>query len=258
MINIKKLKNYTLLLNIIKNPSLFIKKTEYIFILSHTRSYSTLLSHILANNRDICGYTEMHISYKTSINFQILKIFAMEQYKSDIQKKFLLDKILHNHLEISEEVLRNKSLSIIFLLRNPNDTLKSIMNYTLRRKGYVNADKASDYYIKRLLKLKEYSLNSKGKNIFIKSESIINKTEETFDLLADYLNLEEKLSPDYNTFEFTGKSKLGDGSKYIKSGKIQKNITHTDMEISDEISLKCDKAYNECCEVLKENSIKFI
>ena len=257
--NIKKLKNYLLLINIIKNPSFFMKKKKYIFILSHMRSYSTLLAHILANNSDICGYTEMHIPYKTSLDFQILKLFSMDRYKSGINKKYLLDKIVDDNLIISEEILRNKSLSIIFLLRNPNDTIKSLIRSNFLKKSKLsNEDKASNNYINRLSKLKEYSQDSKGRFIFIKSESLINKTEETFELLKDYLNLEEELSSNYNTYDFTGTPFFGDCSKYINRGKIIKDITHTNMEISDKTSLICEKAYNECCETLKENSIKYI
>ena len=260
--NKKFLNRYTILLNILKNPSFFMKNKQYIFILSHMRSYSTLLSHILANNSDICGYSEKHIPYYTSLDFQILKSKSMERYKGNIQRKFLLDKILGNHCILSEEILRNKSLSIIFLLRNHNDSLKSIIRTALDPTSNIhrfsNENAASDYYINRLTKLKEYSLTSKGKNIFIKSESLMNKTEKTFELLADYLNLEEELYSDYNTFELTGISGYGDHSKYINSGKIVRDRIHTNINISDKISLKCKEAYNECCETLKENSVNYI
>ena len=86
----------------------------------------------------------------------------------------------------------------------------------------------------------------------------MNKTEETFDLLAEYLNLEEEISSNYNTFELTGIKGFGDHSKYISSGKIVRNRIHTNIDISDKISLKCEEAYNECCEILIENSIKYI
>ena len=166
----KFLNRYTILLNILKNPSFFMKKKQYIFILSHMRSYSTLLSHILANNSDICGYSEKQIPYYTSLDFQILKSKSMERYKSNIQRKFLLDKILGNHCTLSKEILRNKSLSIIFLLRNHNDSLKSIIRTASAPTSIIprlsNEYTAADYYIKRLSKLKEYSLTSKGKKHF--------------------------------------------------------------------------------------------
>ena len=188
-----------------------------------------------------------------------MKSNASERYKGQVDRKYLLDKILHNRLRISEKTLRTRPLSNIFLVRNHNDTLKSIIRlYTspgAKPSKFANEEGAAEYYIKRLSKLKEYSRTSKGKNIFIKSESLINKTEETFELLSDYLNLKEELSSSYNTFQYTGIPRYGDPSEYINSGKIVRNRNHKDIEISTKTSLICEKAYNECCVVLTENSI---
>lgn len=260
--NKKNLLRYTILLNILQNPLFFMKSKNYIFILSHMRSYSTLLSHILANNSDICGYSEMHIPYYNSFDLQILKFRSMERYGDHVNRKYLLDKILGNNHKISVNILRKKNLSNIFLVRNYNDTLKSIIRMVsapgIKSPRISNENEAAAYYIKRLSKLKEYSRTSKGKNIFIKSESLINKTEETFELLSDYLNLMEELSPDYNTFEYTGIAGYGDPLEFINSGKIVRHRNHKDIKISAKTSLIYEKAYNECCVVLTENSIQNI
>jgi len=260
--NKKYIKRYKTLLNILQNPSILMKRKKYIFILSHWRSYSTLLSHILGSNKDICGYTEMHIRYFNTIDLQVLKLRSMERYGNLTNRKYILDKIVNNNLINSGEILRTKSISKIFLLRNYNDAIKSIIRYSATQgknvQKYTDQNNAAELYIKRLSVLKEYSLFSKGNYIFIKSESLIHKTEETFDLLADYLNLEEELSSEYNNFELTGTPGYGDSSKYISIGNIVRDRIHTNIDISENLRLKCEKAYNECCETLKENSIKYI
>lgn len=224
------------------------------------RSYSTLLSHILATNREICGYSEKHIPYYSSIDFQILKFKARERYKDHINRKYLLDKILHNSWEISENILKEKDLRIIFLLRDPLDTLKSIITMISRPnakfKWLSDENKATNYYISRLSKLQDYSRITKGKNIFIKSENFISNTESTLVLLSKYLNLKEELSSNYSTFEYTGIPRYGDSSDYIKTGEIVRDRNKKDIIIPDKTRLLCEKAYNECYKVLSENSVE--
>ena len=169
--NIKFLLRYKILFNMIKNPSYFLNSKKYIFILSHMRSYSTLLSHILGSNEKICGYTEMHIPYYSSLDLQILKFNARNRYKEHTNKKFLLDKILHNDTEISENILNSNNISTIFLLREPVETIIStiLMRSNLYNRIEENGErKAAHYYIKRLKTLKNYSELTKGKNIFLK------------------------------------------------------------------------------------------
>jgi len=253
-----KVLRYKILFSIIQNPLFFRNKKQYIFILSHMRSYSTLLSHILANNREICGYTEMHIPYYSSIDFQILKFKARERYKDHINRKYLLDKILHNSKKISENILKERDLIIIFLLRDPLDSLKSIITMSsspnAKSKKPFDENKAANYYISRLSKLQDYSRITKEKNIFIKSENFINKTELTLDLLSKYLNLKEELSSIYSTFDYTGIPRYGDPSDYIKTGEIVMDRNKKDIIIPDKTRLLCEKAYNECYKVLSENS----
>jgi hypothetical protein len=50
-------------INMLANPSNYISNNRYIFILSHMRSRSSLLSHILGSNREINGHSELHQNY---------------------------------------------------------------------------------------------------------------------------------------------------------------------------------------------------
>jgi hypothetical protein len=69
--DINKLKR--LLPTFFSNPEVFFGKKDYIFIISHMRSYSSLLSHVLSSNHDICGYLEMHQSYSGWLDFVKLR-----------------------------------------------------------------------------------------------------------------------------------------------------------------------------------------
>ena len=255
---INTLNRYRVFFNIIQDPLFFMKEKKYIFILSHMRSYSTLLSHILANNSEVCGYTEMHQPYYSTVDLYNLKLKAKQRYGKNTNKKYILDKILHNAHTISDNILRNKDLHTVFLLRKPMDTLKSIIKIRSNPDAVnTNNDETvvKNYYIKRLERLIELSNLTKGKNYFIISENIIENTEETLHQLSKFLNLNEELAPDYETFQYTGTKEYGDTSEYIKKGEIIRDRGNSDVQITKKFRIECEAAYEKCLNILKENSI---
>ena len=48
---------------LLRHPSVYLGRREYVIVLSHMRSYSTLLAHLLGSHPEIAGYAEMHTSY---------------------------------------------------------------------------------------------------------------------------------------------------------------------------------------------------
>jgi hypothetical protein len=52
-----------LVLLLFKTPDVFLGRRKYIFLLSHMRSYSTLLCHILGSHSEVSGYSEARQAY---------------------------------------------------------------------------------------------------------------------------------------------------------------------------------------------------
>lgn len=126
MSRIAKLKKILVLL--CRNPQIVFGNMGYIFIMSHMRSRSSLLSHILGSNPAISGYSESHHSYLDWKHFARLRIRAYSGNRGKSNLKYTLDKILWNNYRISNQMCLKENLKIIFLLREPEDTLKSIIN----------------------------------------------------------------------------------------------------------------------------------
>ena len=122
-----------IILRLAKNPQIILDNRGYIFILSHMRSRSTLLAHILGSNPEIGGYFELHKSYLNWLDLIILRLRVQLDNKNI---KFALDKILWNRLQISEKICLKENLKIIFLLRKPEDTIKSIIDQVVEH--YTN------------------------------------------------------------------------------------------------------------------------
>lgn len=166
---------------------------------------------------------------------------------------FILDKILHNRFIISDTVLNRNDVQIIFILRNPEDTAKSIINMGSRlTRGretlwYLDLEKVLSYYITRLKQLEKYGLTKRSQAVYLDAENLIENNNNVLEFLTKQLHLNQKLRETYDTFKYTGLPGHGDPSDRIKEGKIntQKNIYST-IQISKEKLLQAEEVYREC------------
>ena len=125
----KKIKKNLVL---ISNPRLVFQRTKYIFLFSHMRSRSSVLSHILGSNPDICGYYELQQRYLVYRHVIAMRRVLHKELKCSLKDKYLFDKILHNRLRVSKKILKKMNPKIIFLLREPVATLKSMINLMMK------------------------------------------------------------------------------------------------------------------------------
>ena len=141
------------------NPHLITERTKYLFIFSHMRSRSSLLSHVLGSNSEICGYRELHRSYLNQIDLLETRIDLYHDQKKELHNKYLLDKILHNDHIVSSKIFEIAQPKIIFLLREPKSTFESMINmgYITGIDWYKDPQKVLKYYASRLLELEKYA-----------------------------------------------------------------------------------------------------
>ncbi len=226
-----------------------LKKYKYLFLLSHMRGYTTLLSHILGNHPDIAGYTENHQSYNSNFGFKQLEIKLSLLLGTAELPEYLCDKVLHNEYKIAPRYLHHKNVYSIMMIRKPENTIRSIINmgqsYTVTSRWYQDPDKVTEYYIKRLQKLIEYKRKSPKNYCFIRAESLLEDTDHTLQKLTSFLDLKESLSEEYDTFSFTGTNMLGDPSENIKKGKVIKDPSdYSEIEIPATLLKRATEAYD--------------
>ncbi len=224
--------------------------SKQIFILSHMRSRSSVLSHIFGSNDKICGYSELHNSYMDHTNIIKMKNDLYNDLKCNLRGKYLLDKILHNELKISKEIFETVAPKVVFLLREPENTLKSIINmgYITGIDWYKDPQKASEYYCSRLSKLAEYAETLDGNYYYLESDELVNNTDHILGELTKWLNLDTPLVPDYKKFNNTGKPGYGDPSGNILTGELIKTKGYPSLEIPPEILQIAKSSYMECKE----------
>ncbi len=196
-----------------------------IFLLSHMRAYTSLLGHILGSHPAINGYFELHISYGEAgaLDNQLGELRKYETLKNN--SRYLFDKLLHNRYCLLLEQLGRDDVKILVALREPEQSIKSIVNL-FARKGtdalYAQPEEAARYYIERVRSLSEFCGSSAGRYYYLDAEALRQEPETLLSALTRWLDLEVPLSAHYQTFSQTGKVRKGDSSERIQSGKIDK------------------------------------
>lgn len=214
------------------------------------RGYTSLLSHIIGSNADVMGYSEMHQSYRS--HFGLLQLRQKSKVTTSSLKvtDYLFDKLLHNKYQITKRILLQQNVYPIIMVREPEPTMKSIMNmgekYTKLVRWYRDPEAVKAYYVKRLFKLEEIAKKCDGKALFINAQNIIEQPDLVLSTTTKHLNLQTPLSKEYDTFSLTGAKGAGDPSKHIQSGKIVKQRDGYDaIEVDQELLTEANAVYEQ-------------
>ena len=227
---------------------------RYLFVVSHMRSFSSVLCHILGSHAEISGYAEAQLSYFGRLDLQRLARKVRETTGNPVLGRYVLDKILHNNREIAPTILDRPDIKVLFLLRNPADTLRSILNLGHThgsRAKFSNPVRVLDYYIKRLQQLEAYCTRVGGNALFLESERLISDTERVLADLSRWLELGATLKADYRTFRHTGEVLYGDPSPTILAGTVvrsdeDRHRHYVAMPIPDDLLQQGMTAHASC------------
>lgn len=229
------------------------KKEPYrvLFILSHMRSGSSLLTHILTSNPEIIGYGETHLNYASEFDFKrlIYKVYWQRRdYK--MEQRYVLDKVLHDNKFLNESFLNSQNLYNIFLLREPQRSLVSILDL----KPHWNEEQAYDYYVKRLATLERYAklINSKERTLLLDYDQLLENTDAVFKALQNLLGTKTEFSEQYQVFKTTGMRGIGDFSENLKSGRIIRKPRQLETKIAQDLVDRGIKSFKECSMTLAQ------
>ena len=235
----------------IRNPSALISPYKYIFILSHMRGYTTLLTHILGSHPEISGYFELHQSYRNPLDLILMRIRVANGLNYQIQGQYILDKILHQHCFLSPSILQRDDLYTIFILRKPEPTLKSLK---VKENSKDDPNRPLHYYLERLDYLKNLSHIPRNR-VYLDAESLLENTNSTLEFIHSFLQLKDEISPSYSVFKYTAKrGGYGDWSDFILQGKIvrERNLYEEIIISPGELKLITD-AYEDARHIIRQS-----
>ncbi len=242
---------------VITRPSL-LKSRRYVFLLSHMRGYTTLVSHILGSHPDISGYAENRLSYRTQLDLLKLRCLSyhLGNYKSNC--RYFLDKLLHNEFFVADSILKRENVHVIFMIREPAATLKSIVAMYHKRieEGATpsrlvpgTVEEALRHYSDRLDKLSSVGehLQRSGKHaLVIRADEVIENPGSVLNELGAFLHLRTPLDEQYSVFDRTGTRFFGDPSEFIRKGRIERERPIHGIAVPDLVLEQAHRAYERC------------
>jgi hypothetical protein len=233
---------------------------NYLFVLGHMRSGSTLMAHLLNTNPEIIGYGETFRSYERAEDLDDLTAHVTRFFRRwRLNERYVLDKVLHNHLMQKPTILESPQVFSLFLIRDPEETLQSLraLNNSVAGQYDATTDEAAlTYYVERLshLEILAEGITEKNHTFFLTHNQLLNQTESTFSALERWLNLDIPLREDYQKHTATGLWG-GDGGPKIRAGTIVREAPTSKLRISDECLIKAERAYERCMDLLERRCL---
>jgi hypothetical protein len=209
------------------------------------RSGSTLLLHILLTTPEVIGCGERNAAYRSPEDFDKLEIAARMAQRAPFRKvRYVVDQINHDRFTPVAELLRKERVRCIFLIRDPKETIQSIIELTAKFYEPWTIQQAVDYYVRRLESLAGCAALLQNRYEALTYNDLVNTTSPVLRRLESFLCLEEKLREDYAIHKFTGKR--GDPSDAIQLGRISRNSRPHSIQIPDSEMERALEAYQAC------------
>jgi hypothetical protein len=223
-------------------------RSQMLFIVGHMRSGSTLLVHLLADHEEIIGYGETHRRYDDDTD---VALYAAEIYRhfgwSWPRERYVLDKVLHEHHNLTAGLLRAMDARTILLIRRPDASLPSMLDLELPMVS--TQERALDYYLGRLEAVKWLATElGRDRCTFITYEGLVEEAscDAVLDHLTSFLSLRSPLRRRYGTMWSTGRRFIGDPSEAILAGEIRKPEREYKHDVDPGIVERAEEAYGEC------------
>lgn len=211
----------------------YLPERQVVFILSHMRAGSSVLTRVLSSHPEVCGVGELHRVYRTEQDLDDLTIWLEWYAESKLrQSRFVLDKLLHNRLLPDPALLARANIKCIFLLREPESSIKSMVMRLSRRDVFGNPVRATEYYTTRMDRLANIAKHVDSESAALLDYSALtHETESSLHLLRTFLGLQSDLSPEYKVDSAMERWERGDGSEHILKGVLHQARTSYGIEL---------------------------
>jgi hypothetical protein len=226
-------------------------------LIGHMRCGSTLLSHILQQHPQILGWGERHITYNTQADVDYLvRSSALVSERRWIRNEIIFDKVVNEMFTIEPNLLMAPNMRALFLLREPEPTLASILRTLGNTEGWTEDD-AFDHYRTRMQQTRSLvkTIDDPLRATFFTYGQFVHQTEAVLNLLEAALNLTYPLEEEYETTERTGTWGWGDTSDRIHAGRIVRKERQIEYAFSSKMLDEATVLYEETLDILHRHAL---
>jgi hypothetical protein len=235
-----------------------------LLILSHMRSGSSLLVHLLNTHPKVFGYGETFLTYERPSDLRRLPMKMLLRTRRALrQQEYVVDKLLHPRLLAGVGVLSDPEVRCIFLLRDPDSALRSLIRAPSlpgwwQSPGWsldgVDQKVVVDYYCRRLNELACYarSMRDPSRSLVVTYDEVVSQTSAVFSALEHLLDLEGGFAESYDLLDSTGQPGAGDPSENIRKGFIDRGIRREPVDVRGDLLERSHAAYTACLAALHE------
>ncbi len=223
---------------------------QFLLVLGHMRSGSSLLLHLLVNHPDIDGQGEQNTPYRSTRD---LLRWRLRQHRHRWPRpqwpRYLVDQVNHNHLTPNPNLFGRKDLKTLLLLREPRFTVASLLRLSDRFYGGRWTEEAAiAHYLDRYRKLAELAgALAPECALSMTYSDLTGQTEACLTAIQRFLNLESPFNPHYQRQPFTGKR--GDPTEKIYTGSVVANPSAS-SNMPPKAPEVLEAAYAECLDRL--------
>jgi len=223
---------------------------HYVFILGHMRSGSTLLNHLLMSHPSFVGLGERNSIYRAPGDLERLAMHAHFEHRLVAPRKFVIDQINHSRMTPDTALLEADNVSLVFLIREPAQTLNSLFEFLGRHYG-MSEEEAYQYYVQRLEGLAAIAraVATPERSLYLTYDDLVRRDHEVRASLTSFFGLDPPLAATYRTFPFTGIR--GDPSERIASGVISPPIAREPPDIPRQTMESVDQSWAETSHILQ-------
>lgn len=229
---------------------------RYIFIISAMRSGSTLVQHIVGQQKHVLSAGETKIEYVDAGKLADLRehVFAYNAVPENEQASedwIYLEKCVHDRYLPAIRPVERPDMRFIFILRQPHASLSSLLE--LKNWPYTESlESAAWYYTERpkvMVRLAR-EVNRPENAYFLTYEDFLENTERHLRGLTAFLGMPEPLTQEYRKQKWTAKLSLGDVSSNIKTQQVVANEREKLVDLPGELAQQLNRAFSDSCREL--------
>jgi len=225
---------------------------RYLLLLSHMRSYSSLLAHLLGSSPEIDGYGETLLRYRHALDLWRLRREIRRSTGHPLRGRWLLDKVLHNTIRPLDRLVDGARIDVLIFVRKPESTLRSLLSLAARKgpsEGFNSPEVCCDYYIERLHRLRADGERYGERALYFDAEVLIERPQAVLGAVAPWLGLTAPLSTRYQVGARSGEEGFGDWSENIRAGQVlgpEHSTVQTATALPPAILAEAEAAYRRC------------